>query len=173
MLQIRKKVFETNSSSTHALAVNKYKDITIDNELEFEKPYIIKPFTEAELHSDNIQFTTIEDKLRYFLTVYNQCWEKDDDDVLQFMRLLQRIFPNTIFCHSFKKEYVFEDGEWFFQDGWKEPMECTKMMTEYTLKQFMIHGSIYYFNRDDLDYEDDIMYNIENNNETILVKFSG
>lgn len=172
MLNIRNKVFETNSSSTHSLTVDKSKDITIDDYPQFDKEYIIKPFKLSEI-DDFMIFETIEDKLRYFLTVYHQCWERSDKTVLEFMSLLQKIFPNTIFCLDFDSQYVLEDGEWFFQEGWKEPMECIKLMEEYPLQRFMIYGTIYYFNRDDEDYASIVHHRITSSDATILCSFSG
>lgn len=172
MRQIRNGVFETNSSSTHALSMTKnYIDQSeFDNSI-FEKTYIIKPFRSSEVN-DIMQFTSVEDKLRYFLTLYYQTWYYNDDPDakrIRFMKLLQQIFPNTIFVLDFENGYVFEDGEWFFDDV---DSECNDLIDEYTLKKFMLYGTIDFGDRNNERYWDKVR-DIRNNNSLWEVSWSG
>lgn len=156
MRQVRRCVFETNSSSTHSLSMpNQYID---DAELEsdvFKKAYIIKRFSNNEI-DDIMEFKTIEDKLRYFLTLYYQTLYSDyypDTPRMEFMKLLKNVFPNAIFELDFDYCYVFEDGEYFFDDT--EP-ECVELISERKLKQFMLYGTINFGDRDRESYRDKI-----------------
>jgi hypothetical protein len=121
----------------------------------FERRYIIKPFTEDEV-DDEMELHSVEDKLRYFLTLYYQSWIDDpDSDKVKFMELLKKVFPNTIFSLELKHSYVLEDGEYFF-DSYFEQAKCTNLMDEYTLKKFMIYGTINFGDRDREEYRDKI-----------------
>ena len=155
MKQIRRGVFETNSSSTHALSMTKEIDAPELNSPLFEKEYIIKRFNEGEV-DDVMELTSIEDKLRYFLTLYYQTSFHNDylnSYRMQFMKALQNIFPNAIFKLDFDYCYVFEDGEWFFDD---DDPECLGLIDENTLKKFMLYGTIYFGDRDREEYYDKI-----------------
>lgn len=158
MIQIRRNVFETNSSSTHSLSMTS-KDISESefNNYVFEQQYIIKPFNRDEI-DDAMEFYSIEDKLRYFLTLYYQSWDDTpDSDKAEFMKLLKFVFPNAVFSLEFDHNYVFEDGEYFF-DSYYDKAECTKLMDEYTLKKFMLYGAINFGDRDREEYSDKINY---------------
>lgn len=145
MIQIRKSVFETNSSSTHSLTLNNTLNLAKQDYLEFEKPYIIRIFKREEI-SDWELFTSIEDKLRYLLTAYHQSWQKEGE----FMERIQKLFPNTTFCLDFHCPYIFEDIEYLFDDA--EELSKLNSLTDDELMNFMINGSIYYYNRDNEDY---------------------
>lgn len=156
MKQIRYGIFESNSSSTHSLSmVAEYiNDTEFDLDV-FEKQYIIRPFEENEIDYV-MEFTTVEDKLRYFLTLYYQTWYMDnfyDSERVKFMKLLQKIFPNAIFVLDLNNDYVFEDGECFF-----DSMDncCVELMDEYTLKKFMLYGTIDFGDRDMETYSNKI-----------------
>ena len=119
-----------------------------------------------------MQFTSVEDKLRYFLTLYFQTWYYNDDPDakrIRFMKLLQQIFPNTIFVLDFENGYVFEDGEWFFDDV---DSECNDLIDEYTLKKFMLYGTIDFGDRNNERYWDKVR-DIRNNNSLWEVSWSG
>lgn len=158
MRQVRKCVFETNSSSTHALSMTKQHldDTALDSEM-FEKAYVIKRFSDNEIN-DVMEFTTVEDKLRYFLTLYYQTMYHDynpDSHRIQFMRTLKKIFPNAIFELDVDYCYVFEDGGYFF-DGCFESPYCNELIDENTLKKFMLYGTINFGDRDRASYSDKI-----------------
>lgn len=172
MRQIRRCVFETNSSSTHSLSMtNKPID---DAELEsdiFEKVYVIKRFSKYEI-DDIMEFTTVEDKLRYFLTLYYQTMYSDyypDTPRMMFMKMLKKIFPNAIFELDFEYCYAFEDGEYFFDD---ENPECIELIDEDRLKRFMLYGTINFGDRNRESYSDKIN-NIRYNKNLWSVSWSG
>lgn len=156
MRQVRRSTFETNSSSTHSLSMtNQHIDDTELKSDVFEKAYIIKRFRSDEI-DDVMEITTIEDKLRYFLTLYYQTLYSDyypDTPRMQFMKMLKKIFPNAIFELDFEYCYIFEDGEYFFDDT--EP-ECAGLIDERTLKKFMLCGTINFGNRNREEYSDKI-----------------
>ena len=156
MLQIRYNVFETNSSSTHSLSMtNKYISDTEFDDSVFGKTYIVKPFEDDEI-DDEMEFHSVEDKLRYFLTLYYQTLERElDSPCTEFMKLLKNVFPNTVFSLEFGTTYVFEDGEYFF-DNYGYEAECIALMDEYTLKKFMLYGTINFGNREREEYSDKI-----------------
>lgn len=156
MKQIRYGIFESNSSSTHSLSMvaEHINEAEFDLYI-FEKEYIIRPFEENEIDYV-MEFTTVEDKLRYFLTLYYQTWYMDGSMYskrVKFMKMLQKIFTNTIFVLDFKNAYVFEDGEWFFNET---DAMCEKLTDEYTLKKFMLYGVINFGDRDRETYSDKI-----------------
>lgn len=156
MIQIRRNVFETNSSSTHSLSMtSEYINDTEFDDLVFEKTYIIKPFKSNEV-DDMMEFSSVKDKLRYFLTLYYQAWYDELGSISeQFMRLLKKIFPNAVFSLEFGHDYIFEDGEYFFRNYCDEA-ECKKLMDEYTLKKFMLYGTINFGDRDREEYSDKV-----------------
>lgn len=156
MFQVRRNVFETNSSSTHSLSMTKeYINETEFDDDVFNRKYVIKPFKSDDV-DDVMEFHSVEDKLRYFLTLYYQSWDDTPDSRKEdFMRLLKKVFPNTIFSLEFGHPYVFEDGEYFF-DGYFDAPECVELIDEYTLKKFMLYGTINFGDRDREEYSDKI-----------------
>lgn len=172
MIQIRRNVFETNSSSTHSLSMtNEHISDTELNDLVFENAYIINPFKSDEI-DDIMELHSVKDKLRYFLTLYYQSWDDTPGSCKNdFMKLLKKIFPNAIFSLEFKHEYVLEDGEYFF-DSYFDKAECTKLIDEYTLKKFMLYGVINFGDRDREEYYDKIN-SIRYNKDLWSVNWSG
>lgn len=172
MIQIRRNVFETNSSSTHSLSMtNEYINDTEFDESVFDKGYIIKPFNKNEV-DDHMELYSIENKLRYFLTLYYQSWDDTPDSYKnKFMQLLKKVFPNAIFSLEFGHKYIFEDGEYFF-DSYFDIAECAKLMDEYTIKKFMLYGAINFGNRDWEEYSDKIN-RIRYNKDLWSVDWSG
>lgn len=172
MIQVRRNVFETNSSSTHSLSMtNEYINDTEFDDFAFENTYIIKSFKEHEI-DDIMEFHSIKDKLRYFLTLYYQTLDTDLNSCkVKFMKLLKKIFPNAIFSLELEYSYVFEDGEYFFDNYYNTP-ECDKLMDEYTLKKFMLYGTINFGDRDSETYCDKINH-IRYNKDFWNVDWSG
>ena len=172
MIQIRRNVFEPNSSSTHSLSMtNEYINDTEFDDLVFEKTYIIKPFKTDEI-DDVMELTSVKDKLRYFLTLYYQTWYDGSDSYGEkFILLLKKIFQNAIFSLEPGFCYVFEDGEYFFHDYCDTP-ECAKLMDEYMLKKFMLYGTINFGDRDREEYYDKVNY-IHYNKDLWSVDWSG
>lgn len=163
MLTVRKNTFETNSSSTHCLCFSKQHETNADETI-LNSAMIIEPFTDTEVDYE-MTLTTLKDKLRYFLTVYEQA----DFTGNCFMQMLQRLCPNVVFRHTFSNsKYLLEDAEYFFHYD-----ECeSDEFTESILKEFLLYGTVYFGSRDDEDYMDKID-SITSNNDTFSVKWSG
>jgi hypothetical protein len=172
MINVRRNVFETNSSSTHCLALNREQTYEIHEDL-FLKDYLIKAWSENNeppysSGKFELELKSIEDKLTYFLTMYYQSWY--DDNGKEFLQKLQKLFPNTIFvlkCDD-SGNYILEDGEYLFDEDEVVKLES---LTDNQLKAFMEYGTIYFGNRDDESYSDFLDYEL--NNKHIIVKFSG
>lgn len=172
MLNIRRNVFETNSSSTHCLTLDREQKYEVHEDL-FLKDYIIRPWSENSeppytSSKFELELKSIEDKLTYFLTMYYQSYYCDGGK--EFLQRLQKLFPNTIFvlkCDD-SGNYVLEDGEYLFDEDEVVKLES---LTDNQLKAFMEYGTIYFGSRDDELYSDFLDYEL--NNKHIIVKFSG
>ena len=172
MFKIRRNVFETNSSSTHCLALNREQAYEIHEDL-FLKDYLIKAWSENNeppysSGKFELELNSIEDKLTYFLTMYYQSWY--DDNGKEFLQKLQKLFPNTIFvlkCDD-SSNYILEDGEYLFDEDEIVKLEA---LSDTQLKAFMEYGTIYFGSRDDERFSDFLDYEL--NNKHIIVKFSG
>lgn len=158
---IREKVFETNSSSIHALTVEKYSEFNID----FSDLYMeIKPFRDRELKYFGNEFTSIEDKLRYLWTIrclYDNSAIKHDDTsydsnldydpweerewVDEFTSMLRSIFPNVNFIET-DVDYL-EDYE-YLKDN---PL----MLDEKFIKNLIANGRIAFTIRDYSDWQEE------------------
>ena len=172
MINIRRNVFETNSSSTHCLALNREQTYEIHEDL-FLKDYLIKAWSENNeppysSSKFELELKSIEDKLTYFLTMYYQSWY--DDNGKEFLQRLQKLFPNTLFvlkCDD-SSNYILEDGEYLFDEDEIVKLEA---LSDTQLKAFMEYGTIYFGSRDDERFSDFLDYEL--NNKHIIVKFSG
>ena len=185
MFKIRRNVFETNSSSTHCLAINRDEKYEVHDDL-FLKEYVIKPWSDLNqppyLSSIRckyeLELKTIEEKLTYFLTMYYQSnysdyMSNDYDNGSSFIKRLQKIFPNTVFalkCDE-SSHYVLEDGEYLLEDDEYGELHLLNAMTDTQLKEFMEYGVIYFGDRDMEAYSDFLEYELDEKH--ILVKFSG
>lgn len=184
MIQIRRNVFETNSSSTHCLVINRNVPYEIHEDL-FLKDYVIKPWSELNqppyFNSNNdcveLELRTIEEKLIYFLTMYYQLnysdyMSNDWDGGSSFIKRLQKLFPNAVFalkCDE-SNHYVLEDGEYLLDEGKYGGLHLLNTMTDTQLKEFMEYGIIYFGNRDEEVFYD-FIHRIDEKH--IIVKFSG
>ena len=152
MIKIRSNCFETNSSSTHCLVI-KAEHSEQDNITEdvFNKQYIVYPFTESVYKAE---YTTIEDKLRYFLTIYYQ----GDEYYTALMEQVSNLFPNALFIRDFNHNhsYVFEDAEYYVDD---------LSFTDDELRDFMLNGTVYFGNRDNEDFYDFTHYDVKKNSK--------
>ena len=178
MLNIRRGVFETNSSSTHCLTLDREQTYELHEEL-FVKDYIIKPWTDSNSppYSSgkcDLVLESIEDKLAYFLTMYYQANYSDymslGDNGGEFLQRLQKLFPNAVFalkCDDLN-HYILEDGEYLYD--YKE-LSNLDSLTDDQLKTFMEYGIIYFGDRDYEPYADFLDYELTKKH--ILVKFSG
>lgn len=148
MIQTRTATFETNSSSTHALALGLDATLTKEQENEIlQREYVITPYIGQEYE---LELHTIEEKLKYLWTVYLQCWYDEDESFTRndFMKLVQKVVPNAVYARQFTdaSKYVFEDAEWLYSD-WKH-----KNWGEEELRDWLLYGTLYFGNRDNEDY---------------------
>ena len=172
MIKIRRNVFETNSSSTHCIALNNDQTYEIHEDL-FLKEYLIKAWSDLNVppYSSGkfeLELKSIEEKLTYFLTMYYQSYYETGGK--EFLQRLQKLFPNTIFvlkCDD-SSNYVLEDGEYLFDS---DEIVKLEVLSDTQLKAFMEYGTIYFGSRDDERFSDFLDYEL--NNKHIIVKFSG
>ena len=164
MRQIRKNVFETNSSSTHALCLdtrNNYPKYTKEHLEAFTD--VIYPFSEEEASKFNEPhiFFELKDKVRYFWTIFvREYFGNTNKEQEDFMCKLQTILPQVSFAYKFPH---LKDGDWtYFRDNaaYMEDAEYV-INDEYDsvakwgiskLKDFLLNGVIVFGDRDNYDY---------------------
>lgn len=171
MKNIRRSVFETNSSSTHCLVIRKSDLVKPVPEDIFLRSYKIDPrknictkSNEAmylDTKVDGYVFTDIEDKLVYLsaiLLMAGQSRFETGSPAYQLYELMKLCFPNAEFLYleDFNDyDYLYEDGDCWFFTGWdgNHPHECDieKMLNEQNFRHLMQYGKIYFGNRDDYD----------------------
>ena len=164
MKQIRKNVFETNSSSTHALCLdthNNYPKYTQEHLDAFTD--IIYPFSEEEASKFNDPhiFFELKDKIRYFWTIFVHWYfgntNKEQED---FMCKLQTILPRVSFAYKFPH---LKDGGWVYFRNNAAYMEDAEYVIDDEddsvakwdipkLKDFLLNGVIVFGDRDNYDY---------------------
>lgn len=121
METIRRSVFETNSSSTHCLSIQKTSmKLPVHKEL-FLKPYRFEPFhgSDAVATATHGEMGTFVDRVRFMCNIILQ--NVDGDAAGRFLAQLKGIFPNSTFDVDANRgegggcpyEYVFEDIESF------------------------------------------------------------
>ena len=186
--QIRKSVFETNSSSTHALCLditNMYPKYTTEHLKAFTD--VIYPFSEEEAAKFNEPhvFFELKDKIRYFWTIFVREYfgytEKPQED---FMCKLQTLVPQASFAYRFPQ---FQDKEWiFFKDNAAYMEDCQYVLDSDKdsvanwsigeLESFLLNGVIVFGDRDRYNYilcESMIDLFIDDNNLKIVNCYSG
>jgi hypothetical protein len=185
MLQIRSNTFETNSSSTHALCLFN-DDTRVDCNLD-ELDIIVKPFTDedqAEFNEPHV-FITVEDKLRYFWTIYNnQHLMYQEKSATDFMKLLQETCPHVMFATSFARiendystfaHYTYlEDYEYVLSDRWCGEEYLVKSITTVEeMKRMLLEGVIIFGDRDQHDYYGDSLVEKEIRKYTKISSVTG
>lgn len=153
MINIRSNCFETNSSSTHCLVIKteeSEQDCSVND--IFNKQYIVYPFTEYVYEAE---YTTIEDKLRYFLTIYYQ----GDEYHTSLMQKLSKLFPNALFIRDFRSDEAYSPHPYIFEDA--EHYSEVFNPTEEELSDFMLNGTIYFGNRDDNEFYEFTKYDVK------------
>lgn len=170
MRQIRRNVFETNSSSTHCLTFsNKCWEMNDEDSYFTSIDMEIRPYTPEEA-DEYMMLTSIEEKLRYFYTLYLQTGHSDNATRDDFMRLAMKVFPNVRFVFSLDYDYVLEDGEYLFDDYYGEA-EVEPLLNEDTFKKFMLYGTIYFGNRDNEAFYNTMQ--MLKNEANFTINFSG
>lgn len=130
MLQIRKNVFETNSSSTHSLVISN-KERSYDYNLPVEDGVLTIPFGEFGWGPD-ILSTPIE-KLSYLITDRIDLYDipediKDDEDAVQALIMesepICEIVDAIKYCCPEVKEVRFEIGDSWNPFGYVDHQSC-------------------------------------------------
>ena len=111
MLQIRRNVFETNSSSTHSLSIPKESVLTYNDDIKLiQLEGIVTPFRYEEYDGEflHIPKEDIIGKLRYLYSAYLQ----NGRDNTEIFKEIQKCVPNVIFQDTFEEYYYnIEDSE--------------------------------------------------------------
>lgn len=161
MRQIRKRCFETNSSSTHAFVLDTDSEATIytDAHLEAFTEHIF-PYSKDEVlgWSDPVILSDLKDKVRYMWTVYlYHCNCLEGGRALELMSRLQQLLPRAVFCIQFSHGEAhskwdvlpyLEDSDYVMTDYYAQDMTA---WSDETLKQFLCEGVIIFGDRDRLD----------------------
>lgn len=158
MIQIRRGVFETNSSSTHSLTIWNSLELTPEQEKRLQDcDYIIEPINSNHMTNEqDIEKDDLEGKLTYLWTLLLQA------DLPQYkfnniLGIIQDVVPNVRFVMIPRVSiYTYEDGEYGF-DGFDSdnPGELQPWLDNPNLlKAFLINGEVHQWNRDREDAED-------------------
>lgn len=186
--QIRKGVFETNSSSTHALCLdttNMYPKYTTEHLEAFTD--VVYPFSEEEASKFNEPhvFFELKDKIRYFWTIFVREYfgdtNKEQED---FMCRLQTLVPQASFAYRFPQ---LKDNEWtYFRDN-AAYMEDAQYVLDSDfdsvakwsigeLEAFLLNGIIVFGDRDNYNHilcESMIDLFIDDNKLKVVKSYSG
>lgn len=161
MHKIRKRCFETNSSSTHAFVLDTDSEATTytDAHLEAFTEHIF-PYSKDEVleWSDSVILSDLKDKVRYMWTVYlYHCNCFEGSRALELMSRLQQLLPQAVFCIQFSHGEAhskwdvlpyLEDSDYVMTDYYAQDMTA---WSDETLKQFLCEGVIIFGDRDRLD----------------------
>lgn len=156
MLQIRRNVFETNSSSTHSLTIWESTELTSEQEKRLKEcDYIIEPIDSNWCTNESdIERTDLKGKLTYLWTLLLQAdlqWYKMNS----ILEVLHNIVPKVKFTVVPRESiYVYEDGDYGF-DNWGKPGEIQPWLDNpQLLKAFLINGEVHQWDRDREDAKD-------------------
>lgn len=162
--QIRNSVFETNSSSTHALCLdtnNKFAKYAQEHLDAFT--YTVLPFKDEGFNEPHV-FSDLTEKLRYFWTIWLQKSFYGHDETLfqAFMGKLQSIVPNAVFAYQFP--HYTEDTTWYTINNNTKYMEDSDYVLDEEdsdnilywsvdkIKDFLLNGVIVFGDRDNYNY---------------------
>lgn len=187
MITVRHGVFETNSSSTHALCLdtqNKFPKYTEEHLEAFTD--VVYPFSpeEASEFNDPHVFVDLKDKIRYFWTIFireylgGTEWEQE-----RFMCKLQSCVPQASFAYKFP---LYKDNDVWFRENaaYMEDAEYvldgeSDSITRWSvdqLRSFLLEGVIVFGDRDNYDYflcDPRIKIFISDNNLKVIEDYTG
>lgn len=156
MIQIRRNVFETNSSSTHSLSIPKESVLTNNDDIKLiQLEGIVAPFrwgVEFDGEFLHISKEDIIGKLRYLYSAYLQNGRNNTE----IFREIQKCVPNVIFQDTFEEYYYsIEDSEWLFDN--RSDIFSWVIPSDYNMKKFLLYGEVFVWNRDNprLDEENE------------------
>lgn len=157
MIQIRRGVFETNSSSTHSLTIWDSLELTPEQEKRLQDcDYIIEPINSNHMTNENdVEKDDLEGKLTYLWTLLLQA------DLPQYkfnniLGIIQDVVPNVKFVMIPRVSiYIYEDGEYGFSNWDDVPGDIQPWLDNPNLlKAFLINGEVHQWNRDSEEAED-------------------
>ena len=157
MIQIRRGVFETNSSSTHSLTIWNSLELTPEQEKRLQDcDYIIEPINSNHMTNESdVERNDLEGKLTYLWTLLLQA------DLPQYkfnniLGIIQDVVPNVKFVMIPRISiYIYEDGEYGFSNWDDAPGELQPWLDNPNLlKAFLINGEVHQWNRDLEEAED-------------------
>lgn len=152
MIQVRRSVFETNSSSTHSLTIWDSLELTSEQEKRLQDcSYCIEPVTSNHLTNEqDIEKDDLEGKLIYLWTLLLQANlpQYKFDSILG---TIQAVVPSVKFVMiPGVSIYAYEDGEYGFDEFDSDnPGELQPWLDNPNLlKAFLINGEVHQWNRD-------------------------
>lgn len=157
MIQIRRGVFETNSSSTHSLTIWNSLELTPEQEKRLQDcDYIIEPINSNHMTNESdVERNYLEGKLTYLWTLLLQA------DLPQYkfnniLGIIQDVVPNVKFVMIPRVSiYIYEDGEYGFSNWDDAPGDIQPWLDNPNLlKAFLINGEVHQWNRDLEEAED-------------------
>lgn len=156
MIQVRRGVFETNSSSTHSLTIWESTELTPEQEKRLrECDYIIEPINSDWCTNENdVERADLKGKLIYLWTLLLQA-DLQWYEMNSILEVLHNVVPKVKFTIVPRESiYVYEDGDYGF-DNWGKPGEIQPWLDNpQLLKAFLINGEVHQWNRDREDAED-------------------
>ena len=173
MIQIRRGVFETNSSSTHSLTIWDSLELTPEQEKRLQCcDYCIEPVNSNHMiNEQDIEKDDLEGKLVYLWTILLQA-DPPDHRFNEILGVMQDIVPNVKFVITPRTTiYIYEDGEYGFSNWEDEPGEIQLWLNNpKLLKAFLINGEVHQWNR---DWEDNEVKEIRDNKAPERISWSG
>lgn len=146
MVKIRRKTFETNSSSTHSLSIPKESVLTNNDDIKLiQLEGIVVPFRYGEYDGEflHIPKEDIVGKLRYLYSAFLQNGREN----VNLFREIQKCVPNVIFQDTFEEYYYnIEDSEWLFDNS--SDIFSWVIPSHYNMKKFLLYGEVFVWNRD-------------------------
>ena len=173
MIQVRRGVFETNSSSTHSLTIWDSLELTPEQEKRLQDcSYCIEPVNSNHMTSEqDIEKDDLEGKLTYLWTLLLQA------DLPQYkfnniLGIIQDVVPNVKFVMIPRVSiYTYEDGEYGFSNWDDAPGDIQPWLDNPNLlKAFLINGEVHQWNR---DWEYNGVKGYKDNKALKRVKWSG
>ena len=151
MIQIRRGVFETNSSSTHSLTIWDSLELTPEQEKRLQDcDYTIEPINSNHMTNEtDIEKNDLAGKLTYLWTLLLQA-DFPQYKFNNILGILQDVVPNVKFVITHRTTiYIYEDGEYGFSNWEDEHGELQPWLKNPNLlKAFLINGEVHQWNRD-------------------------
>lgn len=175
MKQIRKNTFETNSSSTHAIAFSdNYRKYSDEDLLNLKGTF--KPFTRNDVPKYLYVYDTLEDKLRWLLSSIAQT--SDEYSTLTIKSLLAEVLPNAelVLLDEDNYYYALEDIDIMWEE-WDNKYPGQKLEDKDTLIKFLKEGVVIWGSRDHCSidrsfYHSDVELKLREF-DNILLKYTG